>query len=149
MGRRHFGAVRRLPSGRDQARRPGGVGRIQLGGHAYPRIWRSDPSQASHILPGGLAEVARLMTGKAVDADHIVPEVHVADDDIDRVAREINDLETELSRVSDALTARRRRLVTDLHQRGHTLRDIGVIVHLSHQRVAQLVAQTDSGSRSS
>lgn len=91
------------------------------------------------LLPARLAEVAKLMTGKAIDADHIGLEVRVADDDIDRVAREINDLETELSRVSDALAARRRRLVTDLHDRGHTLRDIGMIVHLSHQRVAQLV----------
>lgn len=100
------------------------------------------------ILPGRLSEVAKLMTGNQVDADRIALEVRVADDDIDRVAREIEELEQELGRVTEALSSRRRQLVADLHDRGHTLRDIGVIVHLSHQRVAQIVATPDSPSRS-
>jgi len=99
------------------------------------------------VLPERLAEVARLMTGKPINRESIVLEVRVADGDIDRVAREIHALEAELSRVTDALSSRRRLLVTELHDRGHTLRDIGVIVRLSHQRVAQLVADTNRASR--
>lgn len=98
------------------------------------------------ILPGRLAEVAKLMTGEPTDPDQISLEVRVAEGDIDRVAREIEELDAELSRVADALATRRRTLVSELHDRGHTLRDIGVIVHLSHQRVAQLVAEADGPS---
>lgn len=99
------------------------------------------------ILPNRLAEVAKLMIGEAVHSDHIVLEVRVADDDIDRVAREVGELEVELGRVTGALTTRRHRLVTELRKQGHTLRDIAVIVHLSHQRVAQLLAErSTSGS---
>ncbi len=93
-----------------------------------------------NILPGRLAEIAKLMTGNRVTEEQIALEVRVADEDIDRVVREIQDLEQELGRVANELSSRRRLLVAELHHRGHTLRDIGVIVHLSHQRVAQIVA---------
>lgn len=100
------------------------------------------------ILPGRLAEVAKLMTGDSIEADQIALEVRVADDHIDQVAREIEELEQELGRVTEALSSRRRQLVADLHDRGHTLRDIGVIVHLSHQRVGQLIAKGEASPTS-
>jgi hypothetical protein len=88
------------------------------------------------------------MTGDLFDADHISLEARVADRRLDRIAREILDLEDDLSRVTDAPASRRRQLVTELHDRGHTLGDIGVIVRLSHQRVAHLLAESTSRPRS-
>ncbi len=100
------------------------------------------------LLPDRLAEVARLMTGDAVGADQILLKARVADRTLDLMAQEVTELEDDLNRVADALAARRRQLVTELHDRGHTLRDIGVIVRLSHQRVAQLLAESPTRSRS-
>lgn len=59
------------------------------------------------ILPSGLAEVARLMTGESIDPDQLSLEVRVGDRDIERAAREIADLEDDLNRVTEALASRR------------------------------------------
>ena len=92
------------------------------------------------LIAGRLVEVVKLITGEVVSPDDISITAHI-DDEIDEVAEEIAELETNLHEVDAALAERRRRVVHELRRRGFPLRDIGMIVHVSHQRVHQLLAE--------
>lgn len=92
------------------------------------------------LIPGRLVEVVKLITGQVVIADDITINPHI-DDEIDQVAEEIAELESSLHEVDAALAERRRRVVQELRRRGFPLRDIGVIAHVSHQRVHQLLTE--------
>lgn len=92
------------------------------------------------LVADRLVEVVKLITGDFVRTDDIAITPHV-DDEIDQVAEEIAELESSLHEVDSALAERRRRVVQELRRRGFPLRDIGVIAHVSHQRVHQLLAE--------
>lgn len=92
------------------------------------------------LIGGRLVEVVKLITGDFVSPDDIALTPHI-DDEIDQAAEEIAELESSLHEVDSALAERRRRVVQELRRRGFPLRDIGVIAHVSHQRVHQLLAE--------
>lgn len=92
------------------------------------------------VIGGRIVEVIKLITGEVVSPDDVTISPHV-DDELDQVAEEIAELETSRHEVDAALAERRRRVVHELRRRGFPLRDIGVIAHLSHQRVHQLLAE--------
>lgn len=87
-----------------------------------------------------LVEVIKLITGDVISPDQVDIAPHI-DSEIDRVSKEIAELESSLREVDTALAERRRRVVQELRSRGFPLRDIGVIAHVSHQRVHQLLAE--------
>jgi DNA-directed RNA polymerase specialized sigma subunit len=84
--------------------------------------------------------VVKLISGKVISPDDVTLIPHI-DDEIDEAAEEIAELETSLHEVDAVLAERRRRVVQELRRRGFPLRDIGVIAHVSHQRVHQLLAE--------
>jgi DNA-directed RNA polymerase specialized sigma subunit len=92
------------------------------------------------LIPSRLVEVVKLISGKVISPDDITLIPHI-DDEIDQAAEEIAELETSLHEVDAVLAERRRRVVQELRRRGFPLRDIGVIAHVSHQRVHQLLAE--------
>lgn len=93
------------------------------------------------LIPQRIVEVVKLISGQEISSDDItiVPRV---DPDLDQVAAEISELETSLHEVDAALAERRRQVVHELRRRGFPLRDIGVIAHVSHQRVHQLLSES-------
>lgn len=93
-----------------------------------------------------IVEVVKLLTGDIISADDVTIHPHI-DDEVDRVAREIAELEASLHEVDAALAQRRRRVVQELRRRGFPLRDIGVIAHVSHQRVHQLLSEGNPAAR--
>jgi predicted RNase H-like HicB family nuclease len=94
------------------------------------------------LLPARLVEVIKLTTGKTVETDEIVLHPHI-DPDLDDTAAEIAALEEETAKLAEALAANRRKVARELKKRGFTLRDIGVIVRVSHQRVHQILGEGD------
>jgi DNA-directed RNA polymerase specialized sigma subunit len=92
------------------------------------------------LIASRLVEVVKLISGKVISPDDITLIPHI-DDEIDQAAEEIAELETSLHEVDAVLAERRRRVVQELRRRGFPLRDIGVIAHVSHQRVHQLLAE--------
>lgn len=93
------------------------------------------------LVPRRMVEVVKFMTGDEISVDDIRIFPHL-DGELDQVAEEIAKLETSLREVDAALAERRRRVVRELRRRGFPLRDIGVIAHVSHQRVHQLLAES-------
>jgi DNA-directed RNA polymerase specialized sigma subunit len=92
------------------------------------------------LIASRLVEVVELISGKVISPDDIILIPHI-DDEIDQAAEKIAELETSLHEVDAELAERRRRVVQELRRRGFPLRDIGVIAHVSHQRVHQLLAE--------
>jgi DNA-directed RNA polymerase specialized sigma subunit len=92
------------------------------------------------LIASRLVEVVKLISGKVISPEDITLIPHI-DDEIDHAAEEIAELETSLHEVDAVLAERRRRVVQELRRRGFPLRDIGVIAHVSHQRVHQLLAE--------
>jgi DNA-directed RNA polymerase specialized sigma subunit len=92
------------------------------------------------LIASRLVEVVKLISGKVISPEDITLIPHI-DDEIDQAAEEIAELETSLHEVDAVLAERRRRVVQELRRRGFPLRDIGVIAHVSHQRVHQLLAE--------
>jgi predicted RNase H-like HicB family nuclease len=92
-------------------------------------------------VPAHVVEVIKLMTGKTIDANAVdIRHLHV-DDEVDPLAEEIATLDREFDQLLHALAQRRRRVAKAMKKRRFPLRDIGVVTHLSHQRVHQLLSE--------
>ncbi len=93
------------------------------------------------LLRQRAVEVVKLMSGKLVTPEEIELElvIDVPDLDVNEAAREIARLSRALEDTQHQLAQRRKTAVQRLHDRGLTLRDIGLIIGLSHQRVDQLL----------
>lgn len=81
-----------------------------------------------------LVEVVKLMVGDVVTADDIDLHFEGFDD-----ADELRTLRAEVRDIETALAERTPRVVAALRRQGFTVRDIGSIVGVSHQRVQQLL----------
>jgi len=92
------------------------------------------------LLRERAVEVAKLMSGKVIDADDVAFEIVVPGIDITEVADEIARLDLQVHELQARLMERRRATVRVLKKHGFTLRDIGTITGLSHQRVDQLLS---------
>lgn len=100
------------------------------------------------LIPDRVIEVLKLMTGKTVAR----PELHVRfhpGGDVEHEADDVRSMRAEIERLQGDLSVRLPRLVRTLRAQGFTVRDIGTLVDLSHQRVQQLLASstTTAGRR--
>ncbi len=88
-------------------------------------------------------EVVKLMTGEIITAADVELEVVVPGTDIGRAAAEIAELAATVEAGQEQLAKRRRETARALKAKGFSLRDIGAITRLSHQRVDQLLADAN------
>jgi DNA-directed RNA polymerase sigma subunit (sigma70/sigma32) len=87
-------------------------------------------------LPERLVEVVRLVTGKKVTPGDI--ELDYSHADVD-AAVELRELRADLADIEQTLASKTPRVVKALRRQGYTVRDIGTLVGVSHQRVQQLL----------
>lgn len=93
------------------------------------------------LIPGRITEVLKLMTGKRVNADDIELRFHPGGE-AEADAETVRALRADVERIQSDLATRQVRLIRTLRKQGFTVRDIGTIVGLSHQRVQQLLASS-------
>ena len=86
-----------------------------------------------------VSEVVKLITGKTVNPDNVSLNIAFSDVEVGDAASEIAALEADLEDLTGKLARQRAMVARRLRDQGFTLRDIGVITHLSHQRVDQLL----------
>lgn len=92
------------------------------------------------LIAANAVEVVKLMTGKTIKPSDVELEVVVPGmTSVSDAAVEIAQMRADIDTVQSKLTKRTLETVRRLHAKGFTLRDIGTIVGLSHQRVDQLL----------
>lgn len=87
-----------------------------------------------------VVEVVKLMTGDSIGPDQVVLHTHLARN-LDDGADEIRRLREELGAIQATLATKQPRLIKALRRQGLTVRDIGTIVGVSHQRVQQVLGE--------
>lgn len=96
------------------------------------------------LIPGRVVEVVKLMTGETVAASdlHVVRRfAGPIGDEADEIAQ----LRADLDKLQHDLGQRQPRIIRRLRAEGLTVRDIGQVVGLSHQRVQQILNETQKG----
>ena len=89
------------------------------------------------LLAPRLVAVVKLVTGDKVTPEQIRIDFDVPDVGDD--AREIRELREAVADIEEKLASKTARTVAALKKQGFTVRDIGTIVGVSHQRVQQLI----------
>ncbi|HUY85627.1 MAG TPA: hypothetical protein VMU77_00825, partial [Acidimicrobiales bacterium] len=84
-----------------------------------------------------LVEVIHLMTGKTVDSENIILDIHV--DELGDQAADLRAMRAEVEVAEQRLAKQTADTVRALRGRGISLRDIGTLTGVSYQRVHQLV----------
>jgi hypothetical protein len=110
------------------------------------RYWVATPTsggvtQARRLdqLPGRVAEVIHLMTGREVDPSNIELDIHY-DNGLGRRAAELRERRADLEASEKELAALTAATARALSAHGMNLRDIGTLTGVSYQRVHQLVS---------
>lgn len=99
-------------------------------------------------LPARLVEVVRLMTGETVPADEIGLDIDYGDG-LGRIAAELQSERVAAEAATQYLQERTVTLIRQLRASGVSIRDIGTMTGLSHQRVSQVVSASEPASRAS
>lgn len=105
---------------------------------AIPECGGTTTARCLEQLADRVCEVVEMMTGRAVTADELQLEVRVAGAAQARKARAAREAADVAAARSAALTSL---AVGALRDAGCSVRDIGTLVGISHQRVHQLVGQ--------
>lgn len=95
------------------------------------------------LIPGRVVEVIKLMTGKTVKPSDLEVVRRFAGR-IGDEADEIAQLREDLDKLQHDLSQRQPRVIRRLRAQGLTVRDIGQVVGLSHQRVQQILNDVQS-----
>jgi hypothetical protein len=133
------------------------MGRLLLGGSTqgwrYSRVAvlkGGGTTQAKRLdqLPARLVEVIKLMTGKTVPADEVTLDIDYGDG-LGRVAAELRNERAAAEAVAEHLQEQTVTVIRKLRASGASVRDIGTMTGLSHQRVSQVVSGSEPTSRAS
>ena len=110
------------------------IGEVEGGGVTQAR--RID------LIPARVVEVVKLMTGRAIGVDDVELDI-VVPGKAAKAAEAARALRAQVSELRIELDATTRRAARALKAQGLSLRDIGSITGISHQRVAQILDEVE------
>jgi len=99
-------------------------------------------------IPVRLVEVIKLMTGDTVSVGDIDLDIDYGDG-LARAAAELQSERAAAEATAQQLQERTVTVIRQLRASGATIRDIGTMTGLSHQRISQVVSASEPASRAS